>query len=224
MLALLLTIAMIMSMIPMNIAMATNDPYTYVNGTLTITDDSWFDNVDETYKDSTTAIVFGNKVTKIDAATFVGWPKLDSVTIPDTVTKIDDSANILQGLHLILIIWDENFFNWKYEDIFSNVKEVILTDNVKIISEKAFDGWSKLEKITMRGDVTTIGESSFEGCTSLEDISIPDTVETIGDSAFEGCTSLEDLEITSNIKTIGKGHLRDVLHLTTYVLETMLKQ
>lgn len=100
---------------------------------------------------------------------FQDCDNLESVTIPDSVTKINEYA---------------------FDDCDSLVN-VTLGNSVKTIGERAFT-YSNIESITIPDGLTTIGDHAFLGCTSLANITIPDSVTTIGFSAFDSTEYYND--------------------------------
>ena len=112
-------------------------------------------------------LTFDGKVTSIGNEAFYYCDSLTSITIPDSVTTIGESA--FSG---------------------SSLTSVNIPDSVTTIGNSAFYGCTSLTSVTIPDSVTTIGNCAFYECTSLTSITIPDSVTTIGDYAFFGCTSL----------------------------------
>lgn len=106
---------------------------------------------------------------------------LTSVTIPESVTEIGDSA----------------FSNCK------SLQSVIISGRATKIGKDAFGRCNSLQSITLPDSVTEIGERAFSGCASLQSIVIPESVTEIGDRAFEGCTSLQSIIIPESVTIIG---------------------
>ena len=71
-----------------------------------------------------------------------------------------------------------------------NVREVVLNEGLKVISDRAFYGCDKLEKIVIPKSVRQIQPRTFSGCTSLKMVEIHDAVTKISHNAFEGCENL----------------------------------
>ena len=112
---------------------------------------------------------------------FYGCTSLTSITIPDSVTSIGDSA-------------------------FSNcpaLTNVTIGNSVTSIGICAFIGCSALTNITIPDSVTSIGEGAFSHCSSLTSINIPYGVTNIADYAFENCTSLTSIYIPDSVTNIG---------------------
>ena len=117
------------------------------------------------------------------AGKFLFHPSLQSITIPDSVTSIGDSA----------------FYDC------SSLQSVTIPDSVTSIGDSAFNGCSSLQSVTVPDSVTSIGGSAFRGCSSLQPVIIPDSVTSIGNHAFESCSSLQSVTIPESV-TIIKGN------------------
>jgi len=105
----------------------------------------------------------------------------------------------------------------------SNMRSIIIPENIVSIRDSAFWGCSTLKSFTMHDRVTYLGESAFYGagiehivlsnnlteikqktfaaCRNLKSITIPEKVTKLGSHAFEGCVNLTDITI-KGIKTI----------------------
>ena len=107
---------------------------------------------------------------------------LQSVTIPDSVTSIDESA-----------------FSWC-----TSLQSVIIPDSVTSIGNKAFSDCKSLQSVTIPDSVTSISDSAFSGCSSLQSVTIPDSVTSIGRRAFSKCSSLQSVTIPDSVTSIGR--------------------
>ena len=151
-------------------------------------------------------IVTGGTI--IDERAFYGCGGLTSVTIPDSVTSIGNSAfSDCTGLasinadakNAVYASVDGVLYN-KAKTEFILIPSA-LAGNITIplgvtsIGNSAFDGRSNVASITIPDSVTSVGDYAFRDCTGLTSITIPDSVTSIGRSAFEGCSSLESITI-----------------------------
>ena len=111
---------------------------------------------------------------------FSGCKNLTSVTLPETLTVIGNSA--FSGC--------------------TNLRKINIPDTVIIIGKHAFFGCSSLESITIPNGMTSIGNYAFNGCSSLTSITIPDSVTSVGDSAFDGCSNLTSITLPESVTII----------------------
>ena len=116
---------------------------------------------------------------------------IKSVSIPSTVTKIDDWAfghtaiggYICKELNAVYINELQSWFNIDFghstssplffaKNLYLNgelLDEIEIPDNVRNIKDYALAGWNG-EKITIPNSVTSIGEHSFSECSELLDV------------------------------------------------------
>ncbi|MBR2479906.1 MAG: leucine-rich repeat domain-containing protein [Clostridia bacterium] len=146
----------------------------------------------------------GKVVTRILERGFSDCDSLKSVTIPDSVKSIGDSAfsgcNSLERVNIpnsVASIGDSAFYGCV------SLGSISIPDSVKSIGDSTFNFCRSLVSINIPNSVSSIGERTFYYCTSLESITIPDSVRSIGDSAFSECTSLTNLIIPDSVTSIG---------------------
>lgn len=84
-----------------------------------------------------------------------------------------------------------------------NGGEVIIPNNVEIISKSAFENNNAISVIKASEGLKVIEEKAFSMCKSLSSIELPKTVTLIGDSAFYNCSSLEFVVIEDGLLSIG---------------------
>ena len=121
-----------------------------------------------------TDMVIPNGVEEIPEYLFWGMNHLKTVTLPNTLKKLD-GFEACTALTCITI-----------------------PESVAEIEPFAFRGCSSLSFVEFSEGLVTIGEQAFGGCTSLKDITLPDSVTNIRDHAFEGDTSVTSLKIPYN--------------------------
>ena len=92
---------------------------------------------------------------------FCGATNLKSITIPSSVTEIDNSA--FSGC--------------------TSLTSITIPNSVEIIQGFAFNGCTNLESVSLPDSLIEIVWYAFDGCTSLT-ITIPNSVDRIGDNAF----------------------------------------
>ena len=131
-------------------------------------------------------------------------PKIKSITLPDTITKIGDGAFEANDEITELIIPESVTYIGK--EAFrgcSSLTTLTIPEGVKTIGAGAFMNCYSLTSITLPADINTIGESMFEGCGSLTSFTITDKITYIGARAFANCTSLASMSIPSTVITLG---------------------
>ena len=106
---------------------------------------------------------------------------LTSVTIPNSVTSIGDSA----------------FQNC------TGLTSVTLPNSVMSIGDSAFQNCTGLTRVIIPNSVTSTGRSAFYGCTELTSVVIGNGVTSIGDWAFSDCTELTNAVIPKSVSSIG---------------------
>ena len=103
-----------------------------------------------------------NTLEVIGSSAFENCSSLESITIPESVTSIEDSAF----------------------DGCSKLTSINIPDSVTSIGDWAFRCCSSLTSINIHDSVTSIGDATFSFCSSLTSISIPNSVTKFGNYIF----------------------------------------
>ena len=143
----------------------------------------------------------GYTVTAIGDHAFSGT-KIESVTIPETVTSI--GSYVFVGCASLSSVSIPSSVTTLGEGVFSNcssLRSIVLPSSITTIPRSAFS-YSGLESITIPSSVTSIQGSAFFECGSLQSISIPGSVKSIGSQAFMACTNLSSAAIASGVESI----------------------
>ena len=133
-----------------------------------------------TYIDGQGVVVFITPPHIIESKVFTDCSSLTSITIPNSVTTIDNFA--FRGC--------------------SSLTSITIPNSVTSIGEEAFNECSNLASITIPSSVTAIGDYTFQYCSSLTSVNIPNSVTTIGYYAFRGCSSITSVNIGNGVTTI----------------------
>mgnify|MGYP004445201111 FL=1 len=181
-----------------------------------------------------TNVYFGDKVQTIPDLAFTMCGKLESITLPETVTYIGRYAFAFTSISSVTIpdavttIGGAAFSGSTYirafygkfasednrsliiGDKLINVAPGGLTsysvpDNITTIGEYAFLNCEALSSLTLTESVTTIEEGAFSGCVRLGTVALPETITTIGKYAFCYCSYLKSMTIPEAVTTIGEG-------------------
>ena len=146
-----------------------------------------------TYVEGTYSIKSGT-ITIADSA-FAGWNRLESITIPNSVVNIGNSAFAATSLKTINIpnsiisIGSSAFAN-------TNISSVILPNSVQKVGNYVFEDCKLLETVTIGDQIQSL-MYTFQRCESLKSIYIPENVSII-ESAFDYCSSLESINVSES--------------------------
>lgn len=153
-------------------------------------------------------------IISIGEGAFRNCTKLDSFTIPDTVTAIADAAFENCTSMKSVYIWGDitGIGNSAFRSC-AALESVNIPASCEAIGESAFEGCTSLESAYIWGETTSIGSSAFRSCAALERVTIPTECRTIGESAFEGCTSLESVTYWGENVTCGADAFADCPNL-----------
>ena len=150
------------------------------------------------------SVTIPDDVTKIGKRAFAGCSALRSVTIPDSVTKIGRSAfhgcSALQSVAIpgsVTKIKDNTFYACL------SLRSIVIPDSVTEIGDGAFNGCTDLQSITIPNSVTKIKDHTFSHCNALQSVTIPDGATEIRYGAFYGCADLRSITIPDSITVIG---------------------
>lgn len=154
--------------------------------------------------DALKAVKLSESLTTIPERMFRGCKALEEITIPASVTSIEEYAFHGSGLRAIHIPDTVTTFS---HGIFFECKalaDVRLPSSLKTLPSSIFMGCASLRTVSLPDGITEIESLSFSGCKSLSSLTIPRSVTKIGDGAFDECASLESLEIPDSVTSIGE--------------------
>jgi hypothetical protein len=152
--------------------------------------------------DNVKKLIISEGITTIDSYLFVNANSITEVVLPNSLTKICDSA----------------FYGS------DSLEKITVPANVKTIGKFAFRNCTKLKEVVISNGTTTIATGAFEGCTSLTKVVIPKSVTQIGASAFKMCTSLKTISLPKNLKSIGTGCFSYCSNLKKITLPSKVKK
>lgn len=177
--------------------------------------------------------IFGSTTKSVilpDTIKYIGqkvfqYSSIESITIPDSVTKIMNNAffecgqlKYVKMSKNIVSIGDNAFFAC------NNVEEFDLPDTLTTIGVKAFAARSGVglqmnAKINIPNNIESIGDSAFFMCKGIAgDVILPDTLTSLGNSAFSGCSNIVSFDIQSNINEIKSQTFSYCVNLSTVKL------
>ena len=145
--------------------------------------------------------------------------KLGNVVIPKNVNRIgagafkscnwlgevifEEGNNISEG-----ITFDTSIGEASVSNVFAeckNLGRIVLSENVKSISEGFVARCEKLNEVVTTSELTVLKKGAFSGCSSLKKCDLSKTkVAVIADELFNGCPNVDIVALPSTIETIGK--------------------
>ena len=114
-------------------------------------------------------------------ADFLTSAEIDSITIPNGITKIKNSA-----------------FNC------ANLTRIEIPDSVNGIGIYTFYHCANLKYIKFSKNVEIIPRGACANCISLEFVYLPDKLKIIDENAFNNCPKLQDIVLPRGIESIDK--------------------
>lgn len=115
-------------------------------------------------RSSAESVTFPEGVTTIDYAAFYHCEDLNSVILPDTVTRVEAKAFTHTG-------WMDDFEENSMDDYLisgdilvaykGDLPEVTIPDGVRVIADEVFRSHTELKKVHLPASVTNIGDSAF---------------------------------------------------------------
>jgi hypothetical protein len=128
---------------------------------------------------------------------------LTSVTIPNSVTRIGNSAfTVCTNLASINIGNNVTNIGAKAFASCPSLTGVTIPNSVIAIGDFAFSRCYGLTNVIIGNRVVSIGEGAFYLCAGLTNIVIPDSVTLIDDWAFSGCAYLTAVTLGNHIAEI----------------------
>ncbi len=169
-----------------------------------------------------TGVTIPNTVSSIEDKVFFGCAGLTNVTIPDSVTFI--GQEVFSGCTKLASIAIPNSVTSIGGRAFSGctgLTSVTIPISLTSIEQSVFSNCTNLTSVTIPNSVTSIRGSAFSGCASLTNIMIPNGVTSIGDSAFSGCTGLTSVMIPRSVISIGNLAFRSCTALKAVEVDSL---
>ena len=156
----------------------------------------------------------GYTVVAIGSSAFAKNRYLQSVVIPDTVTKIDAGAfsecTNLSGVALSegLVELGCNAFGE------TALTSIVIPKSLEIAhtywdslgrTDGPFQKCNQLRSVSFETGTKQVAQFLFAGCTGLEKIVIPDEITTIGKGALQLCKNLTNVTLPESCTEIGEG-------------------
>lgn len=154
-----------------------------------------------------TSITLPNGVLKINNSAFERCSNLTSISIPHTVTTLGESA--FSGCTAWRVVLPNSLKyigkNALYNTFTYNLDRS-WKDNVLYIENYLikFKGTNNVSSYSIKEGTTVIADAAFESITSLSSVNIPNSITHIGNNAFYNCQDIVSINIPKNIESIGE--------------------
>ena len=128
-------------------------------------------------------------------------------------------------LNFVLYKAELNIFNdeipnryfWACTDLTS-----IDLSKITHIGDSAFQSCSNLRDVILSSNLKSIGNYAFEACASLEHVNLPYTLESIGYGAFNDCTNLKSVKYDGQLEQF-KNLLKERSSISYFPFETTIQ-
>ena len=194
----------------------------YCNGTANIPSGVTSIGANAFYQGQLSAVTIPNTVTRIEDRAFAYSRALTSVVIPNSVTYLGEGAfieaNSLSSVTLpngITTILSRTF-QGTFQNVSSNSTSITIPNSVTVIEANAFNGASNLHTVIIPDSVTEIQHDAFANGLYRRTVVIGEGVWFIDEHAFENNSALTSLTIGSNVSLIRSNAFNASNSLTSY--------
>lgn len=197
----------------------------------------------ENYRTEVTSVRLPVTMTVLESGLMQRLPNVTALTVPDSVTRIGDSAFFSAGVINIklpdgLKEVEESAFSCTLAaeiNLPSGVSKIgdsafqgALITSIKLpeatIADSAFSYCQMLRSITLPTSLTKIPKLMLYGCDVLEEVVCGSMIKTVGHEAFRNCYNLQRLNLPDSVESIGKSAFYACTQLNELKLPTSLTE
>lgn len=167
------------------------------------------------------SILIPNSVTKIGESAFSNCSGLTSVSIGTNVDSIGKKA-FESCNNVVSVIWNaincadfEDSNSSPFYASTNSITSFILGNSVEHIPAYLCYNLKKITSVDLPNNLKTIGKWAFYYCSSPATLIIPNSVTTIGDGAFCGWKGITSLDIPNSVSSIGASAFGDCSNMVS---------
>lgn len=171
-----------------------------------------------------TSITLPNGVLKINNSAFERCSNLTSISIPHTVTTLGESAfygctawRVVFPNSLKYIGENAIYNTFTYNSERSWTDNVLYVENYLIKCKKT----NNVSSYSIKEGTVVIADAAFTDITNLSSIYIPNTVTHIGARAFNNCKNISSINIPNKVESIGESAMRVYFKQGTHIKESL---
>ena len=166
------------------------------------------------YCEDITSVTLPSTVTSIEDCAFEYCHRLTSAILPATVSSIGTAAFCF-CYNLASINFPDSLTylgSWAFGSC-TSLTSISLPSALQYIGQSAFNSCTAITSVLGLESVTVIDEGAFYRCLALERITLPNTLTKIGCDAFGFCRNLDSVVLGYNITSIDYLAFRDCTSL-----------
>ena len=165
-------------------------------------------------------------VTVIKSYTFSYCENLRTITLPDTIERINYNAFIGTAYYNNAENWEDGIlYIDKYLIDGSNAEnDVVVKEGTTLVADYAFnsggwigsDGNDSITTVSLPNGLITIGEGAFCSCKKLQSLQFPCSINYVFDYAFAGETLLKEIYLSKSIRKFSIGTIYSREDISVY--------
>jgi hypothetical protein len=150
---------------------------------------------------------------------FYNNQNLANVTLPETITKIDDYAFANSSLESITLSNNlEHIGHQAFRE--TRLQTFDMPDSVTYVGHGLFEHCFDLTQVNLSENLTELSASMFWFCENLQNITLPTNLERIRSQAFYFCTSLQNITLPASVRYVEDSVFNECYSLNYIVLES----
>lgn len=169
------------------------------------------------------SITIPNSIGKLQTAQFMGCTNLSNVFLPVDFQELPDSCFVgctsLNNIVLPSTINKMGAFCFAE----SGLKFITLNYGIERIEEGCFYKCENLQTVNLPKSLKYVGNLSFYGCKQLSEAELPIGIKKLSQHTFAYCTSLKKIILNEELESIEDNALRGCISLDSIALPTSMQ-